>query len=130
MLTTTCLGSRNDTGLIQEMRDLVQAFNRNLTRTLSTFRDTHRDAKIMEYDTYDLFNRVLNDHCSFEETCPLKQLTNYCHQYRLERHDSFKFDERCNFPADQYFWLSPNHPNFRVHEALAKDMVRFLESVI
>lgn len=120
---------RNETEHIQEMRELVQGFNRNLTRMVSTFSITHPDANVMEYDTYDFFNRVLNDHCSFDETCPLKQLTNYCHQYRLERHDSYKFDERCNFSADQYFWLSPNHPNFRVHDALAKDLARFLDSV-
>lgn len=108
------------------MEVLVKDFNVNLAHMVSTFSNTHPDATMFEFDTYSLFHQLLDDPCSYDQTCPLQVTTTMCQKYRLEREDSYKNDPECEAPADKYFWLTEVHPSFRVHEAMARAVAAYL----
>lgn len=119
---------RTDAEAIREMGDLIRAYNNNLTRAVSQFSSTYSDATVFLFDTHALFNQLLDDPCSYEETCPLQVTTTYCKAYMGEKDDQYKFDPECQYSADKYFWLNTLHPSFRVHNATAKAIAAYLSN--
>ncbi|CAH0035140.1 unnamed protein product [Clonostachys rhizophaga] len=86
------------------------------------------NATVFVYDTYPLFQKVINDPSQFEETAVYKDTTTYCKAYQsgTEEIDT-KLDD-CEFAANQYLWLNSFRPTSPMHKLLAKDVARFLKS--
>jgi len=98
----------------------IADFNSRLIEMVNKFVRTHPDVTVFMFDTHAIFSRVLNDPCDYVETCSLKNTTHYCEDYQSGTPDWYTFDERCDIPVDQYFWLNSAHPTFRIHNATAK----------
>lgn len=113
---------------IRQLGELVEIFNNNLDRVVSEFRKTYLDATVFLFDTHTLFSQLMDDPCSYEETCPLQITTTYCRAYMHEENDPYRFDPECQYPIDEYFWLNTLHPSFRVHNATAKAISAFLSN--
>lgn len=122
------LANREDPTVVQTLGQLIQQYNDDLERGIAKFRENHLDAAVFYFDANRLFNRLLDDPCSHDETCPLEVLDRYCETYRVEKNDSYLFAPECEVAADKYFWLGTVHACFRVHKVLAKSIVEFLDA--
>lgn len=120
----TVLGRSNETLVAEEIadwNDRVTALSANLTRT-------YRDTTSFLFDTNAIFNQVLDDPCSHPETCPYKNTTDYCPAYENGTPSWFSFNDTCQFPVDEYFWLNTLHPTFRMHYVTAQAVAGELSS--
>lgn len=99
----------NDTEGRDELGSLIKGYNTNLTQALSQFSNTNPDAAVFIFDTYTLFNQLLDDPCSYKETCPIKDTTTFCPAYENERVDPFQDSPDCAYPLDKYFWINGLH---------------------
>lgn len=110
----------------KELGEMVTGWNGNITRMVSQFRDTHSEATVFLFDTYDLFHQILDDPCSYEPTCSLQVTSTYCEAYMYEQEDQYLFDSGCRYPVNQYFWLNSMHPSWKVHDATAQAIAALL----
>lgn len=100
----------NDEHLKQELGDLITGYNTNLTRAVTQFSDDNSDAAVFIFDTHELFNKLLDDPCSYPETCPIKVTDAFCPAYENERSNPYVNNSSCAYPLDEYFWINGLHP--------------------
>lgn len=105
---------------VREESSLIRAFNANITRMAANLSSTYDDVTTFVFDTHSIYSQVLDDPCSYGESCPLKNTTEYCPQYEKGTTDWYAFAQQCSVPVDQYFWLNPLHPTFRIQNVTAK----------
>lgn len=105
---------------IANWNDRVAALSSNLT-------STYGDVTSFLFDTNKVFNQVLDDPCSYHQTCAYKNTTDYCVSYENGTASWYTFDKTCGIPVDEYFWLNTLHPTFRVHNVTADLIAKELE---
>ncbi|PFH54098.1 carbohydrate esterase family 16 protein [Amanita thiersii Skay4041] len=88
------------------MNNHIQAFNSILTNHINQFAESHPDAVLLSFDTYNWFNTVLDSPQTFGFT----NITGFC---------------TCTNP-EGYFWYNGGHPTERVHQLLAKAIDAYL----
>ena len=109
---------------IEQHARAVSDWNRLLAPVAQNLSATYPDVKAFVYDTYSLFNEILNSPSSNKETAGLKNTTTYCQTY--SDHPTTKNAPECGVPEDEYFWLNGLHPVWPMHHALAESVARIL----
>lgn len=56
----------------------IAAWNKNVTILARSLKSEHEDASVFVYDANSLWTEVLDNPCSFQETCAYKNTTTYC----------------------------------------------------
>ena len=107
---------------IVDWNNRIVGLSENLTSTYS-------DATAFVFDTNSVFKQVLDEPCTFEQTCPYTNTTTYCDVYTEGTPSWYTYDAACGVPVDQYFWLNGLHPTFRIHNATAYLISRQLSKV-
>ncbi|RKL36646.1 hypothetical protein BFJ72_g8195 [Fusarium proliferatum] len=88
----------------------------------------HPTATVFVYDTYPLFQKVMDDPSQFKETAVYKDTETYCKAYQSGTDEiDTKLDE-CEYAANEYLWLNSFHPTSPMHKLLAKNVAQFLRS--
>lgn len=98
--------SGRDPALIPVLADTVTTYNKNLTKAIDTFGVTHANATVFQFDVNGLFHNILDEPCSHTETCALKDTFTYCRAYQHEKENPYRFNRRCQYSLDKYFWLN------------------------
>ncbi|GAM88944.1 hypothetical protein ANO11243_069780 [Dothideomycetidae sp. 11243] len=98
----------------------VHDWNERIATLASNLTATYADASATVFDSYDLFNKVIDNPCSNTLTCAYKDTANYCTAYQSGTPAPDTKDPSCEFAADEYLWLNSFHPTFRVHQAMAQ----------
>lgn len=106
---------------IADWNSRVAALSKNLT-------STYHDATSFLFDTNAIFNQVLDDPCTYVQTCPYKNTTTYCPAYENGTPSWYTFNATCGIPVDEYFWLNTLHPTFRMHNVTAQHIAEELSS--
>ena len=99
----------NDNEGRQEMGGLITAYNNKLEQALSQFEKDKSEASVFLFDAHKLFDQILDDPCSHEETCPIEDTTSFCPAYADERGDQYRDDPQCPYSVDKYFWINSIH---------------------
>lgn len=60
----------------------VADWNNRLGVFVNDLRDAHRDVTVFQYDTYGLFDRVMDTPERYKETAVYKNMTTYCSAYQ------------------------------------------------
>lgn len=113
---------------VNEEGQLINEFNANITRMAANLSSTYHDVSTFVFDTYRIYNQVMDDPCSHDESCSLKNTTEFCALYGEDTTDWYAFDEGCSISVDQYFWFNPLHPTFRIQNVTAKEVAKQLSS--
>ena len=103
-----------------EIKGFVAAYNANISRMSANLSRTYTDATTFLFDTHGIFSQVLDKPCSYSETCAYQDTKNFCDRYKEGTPSWYSFDQNCPLPVDQYFWLNPLHPTFRIMNATAR----------
>ncbi|KAJ9619886.1 hypothetical protein H2203_008160 [Taxawa tesnikishii (nom. ined.)] len=106
---------------IADFNSRIAALARNLT-------NTYHDATTFLFDTNCIFNQVLDNPCSYPQTCPYKNTTDYCVAYENGTPSWYSYNATCGVPVDEYFWLNSLHPTFRMHNATASQIAKELST--
>jgi phospholipase/lecithinase/hemolysin len=107
---------------IQEWNGLLMKFGRQ-------FREMHADVAIFVFDTYTLFNTVLNNPKVFPQTAGYKNTTNFCEAYANGTPSMTSFNASCGLPVNEYFWFNALHPTYPMHNATAEQIWSLFEKV-
>ena len=93
------------------------ARTKKMAMNLST---SYEDVSVFVFDTDVLFNLILDDPTSFEETKKITDVKDYCKAFYTKRPSKpDSTDPSCAVPYEQYFWQDGLHPTFSVHQAMA-----------
>lgn len=111
---------------VTEEGALIREFNANITRMAANLSSTYRDVSAFVFDTHRVYSQVLDNPCSHPESCAIKNTTEYCEQYIKGTAEWTSFNRQCSIPVDQYFWLNPLHPTFRIQNVTAKVVAKQL----
>ena len=104
----------------------IRKFNKDVAGIAANLSSTYKDATTFVFDTHKIFNQVLNNPCSYPETCAYKNTTDYCEAYENGTESWYTLDPTCGVSVDKYFWLNSLHPTFRMMNATAKVIVEQL----
>lgn len=108
----------------------------------------HPDTTVFQLDTNYLFTRVIEDPTQFPETAGYRNTTNDCAAYTEWVVSDFAdepdlqtelidvsgtptltfFAPSCGVPVDEYLWLNGLHPTYPMHNFIASQAVKLLES--
>ncbi|KAF2488492.1 hypothetical protein BU16DRAFT_228157 [Lophium mytilinum] len=105
----------------------IADFNARITHLASSLRSTHADATVFVYDTYSLFNKVLDNPKSLPQTKGYKNTTAYCDAYANGTPEWDSFNATCGIPVNEYFWLNSLHPTYPMHDAIAAAIVKLID---
>lgn len=61
----------------------IAAWNANLTSATNKLRRRHPDTTVFLFDFHGLFGKVLDEPCSYPQTCAYKNTTTYCTSCKL-----------------------------------------------
>lgn len=100
----------NNTRRQEELGGLIKGYNTNLTQALTDFSNDRPDAAVFLFDTHQLYNELLDNVCSYPETCAIKDTTSFCPAYGGERDNPYAYDPSCAYSVDKYFWINGLHP--------------------
>lgn len=109
-----------------EANDIAD-WNSRLVSLSASLTKEHCDVTSFIFDTHKVFSRVLEHPCAYPQTCPYKNTTAYCTGYENGTSTSTSFDPACGIPVDEYLWLNSLHPTFRMHEAIASQIVKLIK---
>lgn len=87
------------------------------------------ETSVFLFDTYALFNRILDKPQDFEQTQHLGNLEDQCDKYVKKLESQEMYERECGVPYDQYFWRDGLHVTFPVHRVLAEGMAGLLRGV-
>ncbi|GME38935.1 GDSL esterase/lipase [Neofusicoccum parvum] len=119
-------GQGNDSVNLE--RTAIADFNTRISNLASSLEEKHADTSVFTFDTYTLFNQILDDPTSHEQTASLKNTTAYCTDYENGTDAQNTTSAACGIPVNEYFWLNSLHPTFPVHEAVAAELSKQLSS--
>ncbi|CAI6043282.1 unnamed protein product [Clonostachys chloroleuca] len=103
------------------MKDAVQDWNERLRIFKQRIQYLHSDVNVFLFDTYSLFQKVIDDPAQYEETAVYKDTATGTDEIDT------KLDE-CEFAANEYLWLNSMHPTSPIHEVLAKQVAKVLKA--
>lgn len=106
----------------------IQVWNDKLKEMTASFGAKHADAELLVHQTWDLYNKVIENPASFEQTAGLKNVTGYCKAYENGTPSWYTEDPSCAHPVNEYLWLNNLHPTFPIHNATAASVAEFLSS--
>ncbi|KAI8377413.1 GDSL lipase/esterase [Radiomyces spectabilis] len=95
------------------IKSRVQDFNKKMKMMARTFQNTN-DGKYFYFDVWSVFTELLDNPS----------------RYGFQNVDSYCGDSNRNgscLPEDEYFWHNDLHPTSKVHEYVAKELVRYLQ---
>jgi len=95
-----------DPALIPLMEDTVAAYNKNLTKAIDYFGESHANTTVFQFDAHSLFSEILDWPCSHEATCAVQDTFTFCRAYQHEKENPYRFNRRCQYSLDKYFWLN------------------------
>lgn len=70
-------------GIVETERTAIADWNTRLVNMASNLTSTYGDATAFVFDTYGLFNNVLNNVNSYDQTMMLKNTTGWCLSYAM-----------------------------------------------
>ncbi|KAK1671571.1 hypothetical protein BDP55DRAFT_617426 [Colletotrichum godetiae] len=104
----------------------VEDWNERLGVLVNDLRETHGDVTMFQYDTYGLFDRVIDTPGRYKETAVYKNTTTYCSAYQNGTPEPDTKWDNCTYAANEYMWINSLHPTSPVHLALARSISRAL----
>jgi len=99
--------------------DAIVEWNSRLRGMVSDFRVQWPSATVHEFDTYNLFNTVIENPYTFPETAGYKITRGHCPAYAKSDNQKEAFDEECVLPLREYLWHDALHPTYPMHESMA-----------
>ncbi|KAL9132735.1 MAG: hypothetical protein Q9175_006092, partial [Cornicularia normoerica] len=102
------------------LAESISSWNARLAKFAANLGSTHPETSIFLFDTYDLFDKVLDAPETFEQTRHLGNLKDQCDKYVEELASQETYEKECGLPYDQYFWRDGLHVTFPVHQVLAE----------
>ncbi len=109
----------------ETLKPVVQGWNTRLQRLADDFSRTFEDISVFHFDLHHLFEQVLDDPTSFPQTASIKNTTDSCDIYGYYMKMDL-FDPSCGVPLNQYLWENALHPTYRMHDAMAGQIVKAL----
>lgn len=106
--------------MIESWTTWVSTWNANLTALASNFCAAYPDATTFLFDTYQLFNDVIDDPCSHPETCEFKDTTTSCDMYAFGTPDFDTKLPECEYRVDEYLWMNDINPSTRMYNLTAR----------
>ncbi|KAF9880432.1 cellulose-binding gdsl lipase acylhydrolase [Colletotrichum karsti] len=104
----------------------VEDWNGRVSDLAGDLRKTHEDATVFLYDTYGLFDRVIDTPDRYTETAVYKNTTTYCSAYQNGTPEPDTKWDNCTYAANEYMWINSLHPTDPVHSLLAKNVAKLL----
>ena len=104
----------------------VPSWNARLADLAASFGSTYSETSVFLFDTYTLFNRILDAPGDFAQTRHLSNLKDQCDTYAEKVTSQEMYERVCGVPYDQYFWRDGLHVTFPVHRVLAQEVAAFL----
>lgn len=71
----------NGDAAVQSLKIDIAAWNKNVSRIAEDLSSKHRGVATYVFDTNALYNEVIDEPCSFSETCAYKDTADYCASY-------------------------------------------------
>lgn len=105
----------------------IADWNNRLVSLSNSLTWKYKDTTSFIFDTNKVFSRVLDHPCAYPQTCPYQNTTTYCTAYENGTATSTTFDPSCGVSVDKYLWLNTLHPTFRMHEAIAAQIVKLIK---
>ncbi|KAH7141058.1 hypothetical protein EDB81DRAFT_692667 [Dactylonectria macrodidyma] len=102
------------------------SFNKYVARVADRVRSRHGDTTVFEIDAHALFNQVIDDWESLEQTKVYKDTTAYCEAYKNGTPLPDTKWDNCTYAANEYLWLNSLHPTSPMHDALASEIANVL----
>jgi len=107
--------------------EAIAEWNNRLNSLSKSLTKKHNDATSFVFNTHKVFSRVIEHPCAYPQTCPYKNTTAYCTAYENGTATPTSFDPVCGIPVDEYLWLNSLHPTFRMHEAIAAQIIKLIK---
>ncbi|KAF4839781.1 Acetylesterase [Colletotrichum siamense] len=104
----------------------VEDWNGRLRVLARDWRQAHDDVTVFQYDTYGLFDRVIDTPERYKETAVYKNTTTYCYAYQNGTPEPDTKWDNCTYAANEYMWINNLHPTSPVHFLLAKNIAKAL----
>lgn len=106
----------------------VSDWNTGLAYLASNLTHNHPDATVFQFDAHALFNQVMDDPKSYNQTKVYQRTKDNCEEYH-ESNKKADLIEVCEIPLEKYLWRDALHPTTAVHDALAAQIAQMLEGV-
>lgn len=104
----------------------IPSWNARLAALATIFGSMNPETSVFLYDTYGLFNKILDGPEDFEQTRHLGNLRDQCDKYVKKLASQEMYERECGLPYDQYFWRDGLHVTFPVHRVLAERVAGLL----
>ncbi|USP81464.1 carbohydrate esterase family 16 protein [Curvularia clavata] len=101
-------------------------WNKRVANMVAGFRKKHTGTTMFVYDTWSLYNSVIKNPASYQQTAGLKNVTGYCKAYMNGTPTWYIKDPSCEYPVNEYLWLNELHPTFPINNATAASIVKML----
>lgn len=105
----------------------IADWNNRLVSLSTSLLKNHKDATSFVFNTHKVFSRVIEHPCAYPQTCAYKNTTEFCTEYQNGTPSPTSFDPACGVPVDEYLWLNSLHPTFRMHEAIAAQIIKLIK---
>lgn len=101
----------------------INDFNYRMAVLFNGFTKAHHDISVLLFNTNMLFSKTIDDPSIYPQTSIYKNTTGSCKAYESGEVPSMDyFNETCQYPVNEYFWLNGLHPTYPIHEALAAQL--------
>lgn len=104
----------------------ISSWNGRLANLATNFGSVYARTSVFLFDTYDLFNKILDAPADFEQTRHLGNLEDQCDKYVGTLAGQDMYEKECGLPYDQYFWRDGLHVTFPVHQVLGEGVAGLL----
>ncbi|KAF2796946.1 carbohydrate esterase family 16 protein [Melanomma pulvis-pyrius CBS 109.77] len=109
----------------------IRDWNRRLADLTTRFKAGRNESvNTFVHDTHAVFDAVIRDPASFEQTSGVKNTTGFCKAYANGTPTWYTSDPSCPYAVNEYFWLNDLHPTFPVHNATAASIAKYLQSAV
>lgn len=110
----------------------IEEFNAGIIQLAITLAATHSDFTIFVFDTFALFNAVMQKPQQFAETARFQDTRNFCATYAaqvaaLDPSSTSAIGGQCRYSPDEYLWLNTLHPTVAMHRLLSIEIQRLLQ---
>lgn len=120
--------NQNDNGYSKEHEGIViQDWNKRLNALSTAFKANHTGVTVFVHDTWGVYNSVIANPKSYEQTAGLKNVTGFCKAYASGTPAWDTKDASCDYAVNQYLWLNDLHPTYPVHNATAASIAKLLK---
>lgn len=108
----------------------VSEWNANLTSLAINFASLHPDTTAVVFDTFSMFNDMIDEPCNFEASCTFQDVSTFCAYYVFGAPTwNYTDSEHCEMGIDKYLWMNDLHPTTPVFNVTAEEIVRVMKSL-